>query len=60
MTDYTCPPIISKLLADERSAAAKGRRMHLEWVKTLPLKRGDRVEIVFPDHAEWRTYEPPN
>lgn len=58
--DYPCPDAIAHNFATEQLAGSIGRRQYLDWVKTLQLKRGDRVEVLDGTQGTWWVYEPIN
>ena len=60
MMDYYCPKEIAINFATEELAQQIGRSEYLEWLKTLPLKRGDRVEVLQGSSGVWWEYEPIN
>lgn len=62
MTDYPCPPEIEKYFANSSVAKSVGRQLHFNWIRTLTLARGNRVEIFnfSEDRKEWWVYEPSN
>ena len=61
MTDYRCPDRIAQNFDTEELARAKGRQQLIEWVESLPLKRGDRVEGFRQDlERVWCVNDPHN
>lgn len=58
--DYRCPDSIRAEL-ESPTRADNGRAKHFAWIQTLPLNRGDRVEIINENgEGYWWVYEPNN